>query len=83
MTATGIVPRTIAQVVGQRAATIQDKWFARLFLVKALVIVSLAAVLDGIRLHLAGDFLRRRRGNFALPRLSGVAGRAGDRSSPA
>jgi uncharacterized protein YbjT (DUF2867 family) len=42
MTATGIVPRTIAQAVGMRAASIQDKWFARLFLVKALVIISLA-----------------------------------------
>ena len=39
--ATGIVPRTIGEVVGQRSATIQDKWFARLFLVKALVIASL------------------------------------------
>jgi uncharacterized protein YbjT (DUF2867 family) len=42
MAATGIVPKTIAQAVGQRAATIQDKWFARLFLIKALVIASLA-----------------------------------------
>jgi uncharacterized protein YbjT (DUF2867 family) len=42
MAATGIVPRTIAQAVGQRSATIQDKWFARLFLIKALVIASLA-----------------------------------------
>jgi hypothetical protein len=41
-TATGIVPNTIAQMIGQRPATIQDKWFARLFLVKALVIASLA-----------------------------------------
>jgi uncharacterized protein YbjT (DUF2867 family) len=41
MAATGIVPRTLAQVVGQRSATIQDKWFARLFLIKALVIASL------------------------------------------
>ncbi len=40
--ATGIVPKTIAQAVGLRPATIQDKWFARLFLVKALVIASLA-----------------------------------------
>jgi uncharacterized protein YbjT (DUF2867 family) len=39
--ATGIVPKTIAQTVGQRSASIQDKWFARLFLVKALVIASL------------------------------------------
>jgi uncharacterized protein YbjT (DUF2867 family) len=41
MAATGIVPRTLPQAVGQRSATIQDKWFARLFLIKALVIVSL------------------------------------------
>ncbi len=38
--ATSIVPQTIEQMAG-RAATIQDKWFARLFLVKALVIASL------------------------------------------
>ena len=41
MSATGIVPKTIAQMVGQRPATIQDKWFARLFLVKALMLASL------------------------------------------
>jgi uncharacterized protein YbjT (DUF2867 family) len=40
MAATGIVPKAIAQMVG-RSASIQDKWFARLFLVKALVIASL------------------------------------------
>ena len=42
MEATGIVPKTLAQAVGGHAATIQDKWFARLFLVKALVFASLA-----------------------------------------
>ena len=36
------MPKTLAQAVGGHAATIQDKWFARLFLVKALVIASLA-----------------------------------------
>jgi uncharacterized protein YbjT (DUF2867 family) len=41
MLATGIVPKTLPQAVGQRPATIQDKWFARLFLIKALVIASL------------------------------------------
>ena len=41
MLATGIVPKTIAQAIGQRPATIQDKWFARLFLMKALIIASL------------------------------------------
>jgi hypothetical protein len=43
MAATGIVPRTLRQAVEQRSATIQDKWFARLFLIKALVIASLVA----------------------------------------
>jgi uncharacterized protein YbjT (DUF2867 family) len=41
MEATGIVPKTLADTIGRRAATIQDKWFARLFLVKPLVIASL------------------------------------------
>ncbi|WKA28895.1 SDR family oxidoreductase [Bradyrhizobium roseum] len=39
--ATGIVPRPIEQTAGKRPATIQDKWFARLFPIKALVIASL------------------------------------------
>jgi uncharacterized protein YbjT (DUF2867 family) len=41
MAATGIVPTTIADAVGSRGATIQDKWFARLYLAKALIIASL------------------------------------------
>ncbi|MBR0871777.1 SDR family oxidoreductase [Bradyrhizobium tropiciagri] len=41
MEATGIVPKTIAQAVGERPATVQDKWFARLFLIKALIFASL------------------------------------------
>jgi uncharacterized protein YbjT (DUF2867 family) len=43
MAATGIAPKTLAQAVGLHSATIQDKWFARLFLIKALVIASLVA----------------------------------------
>jgi hypothetical protein len=41
MAVTGIAPKTLPQAVGARSATIQDKWFARLFLMKALVIASL------------------------------------------
>jgi hypothetical protein len=41
MANTGIVPKTLAQALGARPATIQDKWFARLYLIKALVIASL------------------------------------------
>jgi uncharacterized protein YbjT (DUF2867 family) len=40
MAATGIMPKTLAQML--RSATIQDKWFARLLLIKPLVIASLA-----------------------------------------
>lgn len=42
MAATGIVPATIANTVGRTTATVQDKWFARLFLIKPLAIASLA-----------------------------------------
>jgi hypothetical protein len=41
MSATGIVPKTLLETIGRHPATIQDKWFARLFLIKALVIASL------------------------------------------
>lgn len=42
MAATGIAPKDIIEMVGLRSASIQDKWFARLFLLKALIIASLA-----------------------------------------
>ncbi|MBB4375211.1 uncharacterized protein YbjT (DUF2867 family) [Bradyrhizobium sp. cir1] len=41
--ATGIAPRTLAATIGRHPATIQDKWFARLFLIKALIFASLVA----------------------------------------
>lgn len=39
--ATGIAPKNLAEMIGRRPATIQDKWFARLFLIKALILASL------------------------------------------
>lgn len=41
--ATGIVPKTLTDAIGRHPATIQDKWFARLFLIKALIVASLVA----------------------------------------
>ncbi|MBR1131314.1 SDR family oxidoreductase [Bradyrhizobium iriomotense] len=41
--ATGITPKTLAETIGRHPATIQDKWFARLFLAKALIFASLVA----------------------------------------
>lgn len=39
--ATGITPKKLTDVLGRHPATIQDKWFARLFLIKALIFASL------------------------------------------
>ncbi|SEN01592.1 SDR family oxidoreductase [Bradyrhizobium sp. OK095] len=41
--ATGIAPKTLTDTLGRHPATIQDKWFARLFLIKALIFASLVA----------------------------------------
>jgi uncharacterized protein YbjT (DUF2867 family) len=64
MLATGIVPKTLQQAVGQHSATIQDKWFARLFLIKPFVIASLVVfwIVSGfialvISYHAAADIL--------------------------
>ncbi|MDA9525663.1 nucleoside-diphosphate sugar epimerase [Bradyrhizobium sp. CCBAU 11434] len=41
--ATGIAPKTLTDTIGRHPATIQDVWFARLFLIKALIFASLVA----------------------------------------
>ena len=41
MSATGVAPRSLDQVLRERPAYLPDKWFARLFLLKALIIVTL------------------------------------------
>jgi uncharacterized protein YbjT (DUF2867 family) len=41
MTATDIVPRSLDDVLRARPATVQEKWFARLYLMKALIIITL------------------------------------------
>ena len=79
MAATGIVPKTLAQAVGQRSATIQDKWFARLFLIKALVIAIAGAVLDRVGLDRAGHLLQRRRRHPDRTPFPAGAGRADHR----
>jgi len=78
MAATNIVPKTIAQAVGGHAATIQDKWFVRLFLVKALVIASLTLfwIVSGfIALFISYPAATRHP---ELAWLPAIAGRAGD-----
>lgn len=41
MESTGIVPRSLDEIMRTRAATLQDRWFARLYLLKALIIAGL------------------------------------------
>jgi hypothetical protein len=43
MAATGLVPKNMTEMLRQHPATIQDKWFAQLYLIKALVFASLVA----------------------------------------
>jgi uncharacterized protein YbjT (DUF2867 family) len=71
MAITGIVPKTLAQAIGQRPATIQDKWFARLFLIKALVIASLSVfwIVSGfIALFVSYDAAAAILSSHAFPR---------------
>lgn len=42
MQATGIAPRALDSVLQSRPATVQEKWFARLYLLKTLIVVVLA-----------------------------------------
>jgi uncharacterized protein YbjT (DUF2867 family) len=42
MAVTGIVPRSACQAVAATPATVQEKWFARLYLLKPLALASLA-----------------------------------------
>lgn len=40
---TGIVPKSFADILAARPATVQDRWFARLYLLKPMAIAGLAA----------------------------------------
>jgi uncharacterized protein YbjT (DUF2867 family) len=41
--ATGIAPKSLEQLLAARPANVQDRWFARLYLLKPLAILTLAA----------------------------------------
>jgi uncharacterized protein YbjT (DUF2867 family) len=41
LAATGIAPHTLADVLAARPASVQEKWFARLYLLKAVILASL------------------------------------------
>ncbi len=50
ITATGIKPRSLDTILAERPASVQDRWFARLYLLKPLAILSLALfwILTGV-----------------------------------
>jgi uncharacterized protein YbjT (DUF2867 family) len=41
--ATGIRPQSFAEILAARSATVQDRWFARLYLLKPVALMALAA----------------------------------------
>jgi uncharacterized protein YbjT (DUF2867 family) len=43
MAATGVAPKSLDEILAARPATVQDRWFARLYLLKPIAIVGLAA----------------------------------------
>ncbi len=68
--ATGITPRTLADL-SARPATIQDKWFARLYLIKAVIIVALVifwVVSGGIALTVSFDAAAAVLASHGFPR---------------
>jgi hypothetical protein len=42
LAATGIKPRSLSDILAERPASVQDRWFARLYLLKPLAILGLA-----------------------------------------
>jgi hypothetical protein len=44
MAATGIAPRSLDASLAARSATVQDRWFARLYLLKPVALLTLAAI---------------------------------------
>jgi uncharacterized protein YbjT (DUF2867 family) len=45
MTATGITPASLEQILAARPGNVQDRWFARLYLLKPLAFLGLAAII--------------------------------------
>lgn len=79
MAATGIKPQSLEQILAAQPANVQDRWFARLYLIKPLAIAGLAATAIGTG---AAEFVSLWRvaadtsgvspaifGRFALPGL--------------
>jgi uncharacterized protein YbjT (DUF2867 family) len=82
--ATGIVPRSLAAALSARPASVQERWFSRLYLLKPVAIGSFALfwlmtglISVGPGYHLAAAYMRRA-GAGPLSEPSVVAGAATD-----
>jgi uncharacterized protein YbjT (DUF2867 family) len=67
MTATGIEPRGLDAALAAHAAGIQDRWFARLYLLKPLALFTLAAITIAAGLEELITFWMVRVGLFDVP----------------
>src|SRR5262245_17334035 len=71
MAATGIKPNSLEDILAERPASVQDRWFARLYLIKPLAIASLAAFWIATGLIALGP---GRAGSLAYLATAGVHG---------
>lgn len=67
MTATGIEPRSLDASLAARPAGVQDRWFARLYLIKPLALFTLAAITIAAGLEELITFWLVRVGLFDVP----------------
>jgi len=67
MAATGIEPRSLAASLAARPAGVQDRWFARLYLLKPLALLTLAAITIAAGLEELITFWIMRVGLFDVP----------------
>ena len=67
MAATGITPRSLAASLATHSAGVQDRWFARLYLLKPLALIALAAITIATGLEELIVFWMARVGLFDVP----------------
>lgn len=67
MAATGIAPRGLDASLAAHPASVQDRWFARLYLIKPLALFALAAITIAAGLEELITFWKVRVGLFDVP----------------
>ena len=62
--ATGIAPQSLTEIFAERPASVQDRWHARLYLIKPLAIAALALFWVVTGVVASGPAMPRRRPNW-------------------